>query len=155
MSPAPRWTLRVGDDRLDWHRQGRSRTTLLVVAAIWATLVLAVLLVDAAPWLMGVIGAFTLPAVCDLASNPAAGFRLDDKGLHWFSGRREAEVGWHEIDHIRLDTRLDFSVRVSVVLHSGRKIRLPYESTPPDKALEASLTARGIRVERHHFSLLG
>ena len=61
----------------------------------------------------------------------------------------------HEIDHMRFDTRLDFSVRVSAVLADRRKVRLPYEALPQHKRLEAACHAHGLRVERHHFSLLG
>ena len=63
-------------------------------------------------------------------------------------------VAFSEIDHFRLDTRLDFSVRATVVLRSGRKIRLPFEATPPHQAFEDALTARGVTVKRFHFQLL-
>lgn len=129
--------------------------TLFVVLGVWVALGAAILLIDASPWLMGALALFTLPAVWDLLKNPASGLRFTPRALIWFTGNRDAEVGWHEIEKVRLDTRLDFSVRASVVLHSGRKIRLPYESTPPHQLLEAALNARGVRTERHHFSLIG
>lgn len=138
-----------------YHRQGRTHAALWAVLAVWALVILAVLYVQAAPWLMGIIALFTLPALWDLYANPAAGLSLDSEGLCWFTGNRDARVAWAEVDHIRLDTRLDFSVRATAVLYSGRKIRLPYEATPPHKAFEAALQARGIRTERHHFSLIG
>ena len=56
------------------------------------------------------------------------------------------------IDYVRFDTRWDFSVRVSVVLNSGKKIRLPDESTPPHKVLEPVFEQAGFRVDRHHFT---
>jgi hypothetical protein len=145
----------VAAEPYTYSRQGRSRTTLWVVLGIWAALIAAILLVDAAPWLMGLIAAFTLPAVWDLWHNPAAGLELDGQGMHWFTGKRSASLDWSDIDRIRLDTRLDLSVRASAVLQSGRKIRLPYECTPPHQRLEAELNARGIRTERHHFSPIG
>jgi len=145
----------VDAETFSYQRNGRSPTTLAIVVSIWAVLIAAILLIDAAPWLMGAVGLFTLPAVWDLYKNPASGLRFTPGALTWFTGTREAEVGWQEIEKVRLDTRLDFSVRASVVLHSGRKIRLPYESTPPHDLLEAALNARGIRTERHHFSLIG
>ena len=138
-----------------YTRQGRSPTTLRVVLGIWAVLIAAIVLVDAAPWLMGLIALFTLPAVWDLWRNPASGLTLDQTGLRWFTGKRSGALDWSEIDRIRLDTRLDLSVRASAVLQSGRKIRLPYEFTPPHERLEAELNARGIRTERHHFSPIG
>ena len=58
-----------------------------------------------------------------------------------------------DIDRFRFDTRWDFSVRVSIVLHSGKRIRLPDESLPPHRDLETLLNQAGIRVERHHFTV--
>ncbi len=142
-------------DTYSYRRTGRNRATLLAVTGVWFVLVAAILLVDAAPWLMAILGAFTLPAVWDLYRNPESGLDFTPETLTWFTGSRDASVNWQEIEKIRLDTRLDFSVRASAVLHSGRKIRLPYECTPPHEMLEAALNARGIRTERHHFSLIG
>ncbi|MCV3273921.1 hypothetical protein [Roseobacter sinensis] len=138
-----------------YHRQGRSRITLCSLLAVWAALLLAIIAVDAAPWLMAIIALFTLPAVWELLTNPAAGLRMDARGITWFSGKREVDVSWNEVDHIRLDTRLDFSVRATAVLRGGRKLRLPYEATPPHQAFEAALQDLGVRTERHHFSLVG
>lgn len=139
----------------EYAHTGRNRATLITVACIWAFLLLAVLYLEAAPWLMGLIALATLPALYDLAIARQSGVRLDDDGIHWFAGRREADVRWEAIDHFRLDTRLDFSVRASVVLHNGRKLRLPLEATPPHEEFEAALQARGLTVRRHHFSLMG
>jgi hypothetical protein len=128
---------------------------LVVVVAVWFVLIAAVIVVDAAPWLMAAVGLFTLPALWELYANPRSGMIFTKDALSWYTGKRDGAVAWCEIDRVRLDTRLDFSVRASVVLHTGRKIRIPYESTPPHEVLEAALNARGIRTERHHFSLVG
>lgn len=146
---------RVAVEDFSFRREGRSRTTLFVVAAVWFSLIAAIVLVQAAPWLMGLLGACTLPALWDLYRNPQSGLDLSETQMTWFTGKRDAAIAWQEIDRIRLDTGLDFSVRASAVLHSGRKIRLPYECTPPHQLFEAALNARGIRTERHHFSLIG
>lgn len=138
-----------------YHRQGRSWTTLTVVLAVYVLLIVAIVRVDAAPWLMGIIALFTLPALWEIYANPAAGLEMDAEQITWFTGKRTATLHWGEVDHMRLDTRLDFSVRATAVLSSGRKIRLPYEATPPHKAFEAALQSLGIRTERHHFSLIG
>ena len=142
-------------ESFSYRHQGRSLTTLYAVAVIWFSRVALVILVEAAPWLMAAIGACTLPAIWDLYKNPQAGLDFGPGGLTWFTGRRKACIDWQEIDHVRLDTRLDFSVRASAVLRSGRTIRLPVECTPPHKLFEAALNARNIRTERHHFSLIG
>lgn len=138
-----------------YHRQGRNRATLGALLGVWAALTLAIFLVQASPWLIAGLGVFTLPALWEIWANPAAGLRMDGDGIHWFTGKRAATLRWAEVDHMRLDTRIDFSVRASAVLLNGRKLRLPYESTPPDKAFEAALHNLGIRTERHHFSLIG
>ena len=142
-------------ERFSYCRSGRNAATLLAVAGVWLVLTGAVVLVDASAWLMGALALFTLPALWDLWRNPAAGLRFTPEALTWFTGARDAEVAWREIEKVRLETRLDFSVRASVVLRSGSRIRLPYESTPPHALLEAALNARGIRTERHHFLLIG
>lgn len=139
----------------EWQRQGRNPVTMYTVLAVWAALIALVVMVQAAPWLMGAVALFTLPACWDLYRNPASGLRIDADQLTWYSGRRRATLDWSEVARVRFDTRLDFSVRATVLLTGGRKVRLPYESTPPDKLMEAALNAHGIRTERHHFSLIG
>ena len=143
------------DADFSFRRKGRNWAALLSVLGIWAVLLIAIVAIDAALWLMGVVALFTLPAAWEVCNNPKAGFDMNDAGVLWFTGKRRASLNWLEIDRFRLDTRLDFSVRATAVLTSGKKIRLPYECTPPHKALEAALNARGIRTERHHFSLIG
>lgn len=134
---------------------GRNRATLITLVVVWTALVVATLLLDAAPWLMGIFGLFTLPALYDLISARRSGLTLGSEGLSWFSGKREGTITWDQISHIRLDTRLDLSVRTTAMLITGRKIRLPLEATPPPDAFEKTLTDRGVKVERHHFSLMG
>lgn len=138
-----------------FRRTGRNRATLLSVLSIWAALVAAIVLVDAAVWLMGIIALVTVPAVWDLVANPPAGLDLTTKELTWFSGRRTGQLARGEIERIRFDTRLDFSVRATAVLTTGRKIRLPFECTPPHQTFEKALKSHGIRTERHHFLPLG
>lgn len=145
----------MGAEAFRYRRKGRNHATLLAVAGLWGALLAALILIEAAPWLMAMIGAFSLPAVWELYKNPASGLDFNETHLRWFTGRRTAELEWRDIDRFRLDTRLDMSVRATAVLDSGRKIRLPYECTPPHKMFEAALNARGIRTERHHFSLIG
>ncbi|MGC3936561.1 hypothetical protein ACOTTU_02025 [Roseobacter sp. EG26] len=142
-------------DPFSYQRSGRNLKTLCIVLGIWLLLALAIIVVEAAPWLMGIIALCTLPALWDLFADPAAGLTFDNQSVQWFSGKRQASLLWSEVDHVRLDTRLDFSVRVTIMLKSGGKVRLPYEATPPHQTFENALHARGIRTERHHFSLVG
>ena len=133
---------------------GRNHRTATIVIAIYFVLIAAVILVDAAWWLMAILAAFTLPALWDLFTNRAAGVELDETTLSWFTGKRRADMALQDIDHMRFDTRLDFSVRVSAVTPARKKIRLPYESLPPHQIFEQALSAQGVRVERQHFSLM-
>ncbi|NOR31243.1 MAG: hypothetical protein GQ539_09105 [Sulfitobacter sp.] len=136
-----------------YQRQGRSAPAILVLVLIWVALFYAWAMLDAAPLIIGIIGACSLPALYDVVANPAAGLSLSQTNLDWHSGRRNAQIRLSEINHIRLDTRLDFSTRATVILNSGRKIRIPFEATPPHKTFEQALNARNIKTERHHFSL--
>ena len=138
-----------------YEHQARSTTTALVVAGVWLAIGLAIWVLEASPMVMGIIALFTLPAIYDLISNRRSGVRISSDGLHWFSGKRTGDVTWNRLSHMRLDTRLDFSVRASAVLITGKRLRLPLESIPPADTCEAALTERGIKVERHHFSLVG
>lgn len=141
----------AGDFR--FVRHGRSPRTAAILAAVYAAIGAAILWLDAAPWLMALLALPTLPALWDLWTNPEAGIVLGDRSLRWYSGRRHADLDLGEIDHMRFDTRWDLSVRVTAVLRSGRKLRLPYESLPPHKVFEAALSDRGVTVKRQHFTV--
>ena len=140
-----------GDFR--FQRRGRSARAALALGLTWAVLLMAVVLIDAAVWLMALIALCTLPALWDYLRNPAAGVVLGEDALHWYSGKRKAELPLSEIDHIRMDTRWDFSVRVSAVLTNGKRVRLPYESLPPHRNFERALRDHGLRTQRHHFTV--
>lgn len=137
-----------------YKRQGRSPAAALIVTLIWLALVFAYLYLEASPWVLALLALFTLPAAVDFARNPESGLTLTGDTLHWHTGPRTGEVALSQIDRIRMDTRLDFSVRVTVILTSGRKIRLPFEATPPHETLETALKERGIKTERFHFQLM-
>ncbi|MDW4497479.1 hypothetical protein R5H30_05760 [Sulfitobacter sp. D35] len=140
-----------------WHWVGRGRRPAVAasVLATWAVLLALYLAFEAAGWLMAALALFTLPACRDWIADPSAGVEIDPVSLTWHSGRRSGRVTLSEIDFVRLDTRLDLSVRATIVTRSRDKYRLPFEATPPHRAFEAALAARGIAVERHHFSFVG
>ena len=134
---------------------GRRPATVITVLVIWAALIAAYVLLEAEPLILAVIGAFTLPALADLVRNPQSTLTLDETHLRWTSGRQDAEIALSEIDHLRFDTRLDMSVRLSVVRPSGLKIRVPYPATPPHTTFEPLARAAGLTTRRYHFSLIG
>lgn len=141
-------------DPFVFESRGRNKRTLTVLAVVYLALLTLLSVFDAAWWI--VIGLFitTLPALWDLYSNRRSGVRLTADRLEWWSGRGAAQMDLTEIDHMRFDTRLDFSVRVSAVTPDKKRVRLPYDALPPHKMFEAACNAYGLRTERHHFSLL-
>lgn len=134
--------------------QGRSTRTMIALVLIWLGLIFIWLGLEAHPLIVAFLALFTLPACWDVVTDPPSGLTLSDTTLAWHSGKRHAEVALNEIDHVAMNTRLDFSVKVTLVLNTGGKVRLPFEATPPDQALETALTARGIKTRRTHFQLM-
>lgn len=139
-------------DDFVFNRQGRSSRTVAILIIIYTVLIAAVLLIDAAWWLMAGLALLTLPALWDLYRDPSAGVQLSNTALRWHSGRRQGELALSEIDHMRFDTRWDFSVRVSAVLPNKKRVHLPFESLPPHQSFEAAFEARDVAVKRTHFS---
>ncbi|WP_298857429.1 hypothetical protein [uncultured Sulfitobacter sp.] len=135
--------------------QGRRPATVITVLVIWAALITALVLLEAEPLILAVIGAFTLPALYDLVRNPHSTLTLDETHLRWTSGRQDAEIALSEIDHLRFDTRLDMSVRLTVVRPSGVKVRVPFPATPPHATFEPLARSAGLTTRRYHFSLIG
>lgn len=138
----------------EFRRRASRRRLGLVLLGVWGTLTAAYLFLDAAPWVLIPFALLSLPALIDFLRLPRYALTLDDTALRWSSGRIAGEVPLAELSHMRLDTRLDFTVRASAVLVTGRKVRLPYEVTPPHKQFEEVLQDHRIKVERHHFTLM-
>jgi len=134
-------------------RRSRGARTLAILAVLWAGLLALVILFDAVWWLVGLLALTTLPAIWDVLRNHSAGLSLDRQELRWHSGKRHGELNAEDIAYFRFDTRWDFSVRVSVVLNSDKRIRLPDEAIPPHRVFEIALRDSGYRVERHHFTV--
>lgn len=137
-----------------FSRQGRTRRTAMIVIAIYVFCIAAIVLLDAAWWLMSLISLLTIPALSDLWFNPRSGLELTQTELHWFTGRRQGSLNFSEIDTMRFDTRWDLSVRVTVILTDKKKVRLPYETLPPHRKFEAELLLRDLKVTRHHFVVI-
>jgi hypothetical protein len=138
-----------------YENRGRSRRAAVVLALVWGVLLALVWWIALAPWIALVLVLFTLPAAYEFVTDPRSWLCLDDSALAWHSARSEDCVPLEYLLRVRLDTRLDLSVRVTLLLKDGRRVRLPHACTPPHQRLEAELKARGISVERQHFSLIG
>ena len=115
------------------------------------TILLALILHDAAWWITGTLALLTHPAVVEAHRDASASLTLDDEALSWSSGRRARRVPLARIAEVRLATTLDFSQRATVLAGTGERLRIPPECLPPGRALDAALAARGITHSRSLF----
>ena len=134
-------------------RQNRNPRVVVLLICIYAVLIGLVIFLNATWWLMALLALATLPAVWDIVKDTSAGVELTGEKLRWFTGQRSGELDLSEVDRFRFDTRWDFSVRISAVLKSDKRLRLPDESLPPHKQFEDVLQQAGFTVERHHFTV--
>lgn len=141
-----------GAEEYSFSRQGRSAAAILATGSWLAALLVLWLGLNAALWLVILLALPVLPALLDLIRNPAAGLRISGGRIEWFSGSLTGTAKLSEMDRVRFDTRWDFSVRATLILRSGKRIRLPQEATPPHAEADAAFQASGIRTERHHFT---
>lgn len=138
-----------------FENRGRSRRAALVLVLIWGALLAGLMIIDLSPWIAGLVFAFTLPAAWEFIADPRATLCLTQTELSWSSARLSDSVKLAALLRVRFDTRLDLSVRITLLLKDGRKVRLPHACTPPHHRFEKELKARGLTTERHHFSLIG
>lgn len=132
-------------------RRARSRRALVVLAAVYAVLLFGMVAIDLVWWIAAFVSLFTLPALYEFLTDKRAELALSDSALRWSSGSLARTVPLAEIQRARFDTRWDLSVRVTLILRDGEKLRLPPQCTPPHRGFEAALKALGLPVERHHF----
>ena len=137
-----------------FDRPPRAPASAVILLGLWAAVLLRWRLFEADPLVVALLLALTLPAALDYATGRRAGLRLDDRWLTWHSGRQEAEVALARIHCMRFERRLDLTMRVRVVTDAGKRIKIPQDALPPPAQFETALTARGIKVEQHPFSLL-
>lgn len=134
---------------------GRSPRSIAVLGGAVLLILVAWALFDLAPWITVLLFLFTLPIAVEVARNPRSRLVLSDTSLKWMGPGMRARLPLGEIEKVRFDTRLDFSVRVTVQMITGRKLRFPPDALPDHKVLEHQLQSRGVKTERHHFSLIG
>lgn len=138
-----------------YQASSRGPRAFLALGLWWAGLLAAALFLDASIWILLPLALVTIPALYEMGKGAQATLEIDSEEIRWASGRRAAKMPLADLDRVRFDTRLDMSLRMSLIPQTGRRVRLPYECVPPRKALESELAARGIAVEKHHFSLMG
>lgn len=142
-----------GPETLDHVNYGRNRKS--IIATIAALAFLGFLhAVGTSPWIVGFLSLFVVPALIDVVLNPVSTLTMDTEELRWKSVLQVGCVPLSEIAQVRMDTRWDISVRVTLTLTDGKKLRLPHDVTPDNKLLEQAFEARGIKTERHHFRVI-
>lgn len=139
----------------DYHfrRQGRSPALVLALAAWLAALAGLYFYAQATPWLIALLFLPVIPGLFDLVKNPGSGLDVTAEQIVWFTGGERTDLPLSRIARLRLDTRLDLSIRATLILTTGNKLRLPQPVVPPVAELTHALDQRGIAHERHHFSL--
>jgi hypothetical protein len=105
-------------------------------------------------WLAGIVFLFTLPAVYDLITARASGITINAQQVAWYAGKQDGDIPKRLIEYTRLDTRLDLSVRCTLVLYSGQKVKVPFESCPKHQELEQQLHTFGYKTRRQHFGFI-
>lgn len=132
---------------------GRNKRSIIVLVAVWGVLGALVLAIDFSPRIAGFMALFSLPILWEILANPKTMLRLNADSLEWGSAANPKSLKLDQIERVRFDTRLDMSVRVTVITAEGRKTRLPPQVVPPHRSFEQALIARGVKTERRHFSL--
>lgn len=135
-------------------RSSRTLRAITMVALWWAVIVVLYFVLSAAPIIIAVLALASLPALYDIGAGATSELSITDKNIAWRSGRRGGTLPRGQLKSVRLDTRLDFSLRLTLLTHQGSKIRLPYECIPKANEIEAALKNQGIAFQRHHFTLL-
>lgn len=139
---------------MEYSYESQGRTPKSIAALVAMVFILIGLdYIGTVWWIIVIVAMITLPAAIDVFVNANARLDLNDSQLFWKNRSQEVTIPLHEIEKIRFDGRMDMSVRVSVVLNDGRKLRMPYDAMPPHKELEAALQARDVRTERHAFTV--
>jgi hypothetical protein len=137
-----------------YEASARGPRAIIVLALWWGVLGLGLVTIDLNPWIAGVLAAFSLPALWELARGTKAWVEVTPGGIGWGSGKRQGFVARDEIDRLRFDTRLDFSLRLTIVTVGMSRVRLPYECLPRAARMKAALDAHGYAHEHHHFALM-
>lgn len=137
-----------------FQRDARSLRSIVLVAAWAAAVGLIWVVFDARGWVLALLALPLLPSLWELWRPHAAWLRITDTHLSWRSLRSSGDISLAEIDHIRMVTRSDFSVRATIHTHPGTHHQIPPEVTPKASVLEAALQQRQVALKIQHFTVL-
>ena len=104
--------------------------------------------------ILAILALCSVPALLDIYRGTSAALQITAKKIQWRSGKRAGSLARGQLRSVRLDTRLDLSLRMTLLTYQGEKLRLPYECIPKASDIEAALKAQDIPYERHHFTLM-
>lgn len=135
-------------------RSARNPRAVAWVVLWWIILLAIYFALNAAPIIVLVLACISLPALFDIGAGSTSEFQITQAQIKWRSGRRGGHLPRGQLKSVRLDTRLDLSLRMTLITYQGSKVRLPYECVPPTDTIIAALTAHDIPHERHHFTLM-
>ncbi len=137
-----------------YERRGRSMITAIVLAVIYALLAIGLVFLSLSQWIVGIVFIFSLPAFWDMLSDVRSGMTINDQEVSWFHGKTSASIPRTDIKLFKIDLRMDRSVKLTIGLENGRKIRVAQPATPPLKHLEEILPEAGIPFRKNPISLL-
>lgn len=132
-----------------FERRARSASTLLMLAAIWAVLLGLWFALNMAWWIGVLLGALTLPALWDVIRDARATLEIWPGRIVWTAAFSSGDRS--DVEHVRLNRRLDGSMKVLLVHVGGATTRLPPDIAPPADKLENALKDAGISAQRHPF----
>ncbi len=138
---------------LTFTHRGRNRRTFMALGLALVVLI-GLNAVGTTFWILAILSVFAVPALVDVVFNPVSTFSLTKGVLRWKSATQEAEMRTDQIRSARFDTRLDISVRATLNMVDGSKVRIPNDVLPSPDRLQATLEAYDIPVERHHFRVV-
>ncbi len=141
-------------DSFVFTRSARSPRNLMLLALWWLVLAVLAFGLNASPVIIALLALASLPALYDIGMGATSELHITPADIIWRSGRRGGTLPRGQLKSVRLDTRLDLSLRMTLITHQGGKTRLPYECVPSAGEIEAALSAQDIPYQRHHFTLM-
>jgi len=125
---------------------------VIPIVAVWACVLLGLVVLNMVWWLAVILLAFTLPALWDVVRNSHAWVEVWPNRIIWQSALDSGDRS--DIDHVRLNRRFDGGMKITLVHVGGATTRLQPDVAPPVDAFQAALEDAGIAVQRHPFSIL-
>ena len=120
-----------GPDTYHFARPARTRRNAVIVIGVLFCLGLARVVLDAAWGILAVGALFVLPAIWDMVMDRVATMTVDDRSVQWKTAGQAGTVPLNDIVKVVLDTRLDQSIRMTLHLTDGARLRVPSDCVLP------------------------